>query len=79
MLPQAEVEILKQWIDAGAIWPDGIDKIEIVDPLQHWSFQPLKSFENPELTNTTDSDQTDANWPRSMIDVFVLQKLAEPD
>lgn len=77
MLSSVEVETLKQWIDAGAIWPDGIDEAKPVDPRQHWSFQPLRTFENPELADTTVSDQDDSGWPRSMLDGFILQRLVE--
>jgi hypothetical protein len=37
--------ILRDWIIAGAGWPDGVDDASLADPKSHWAFQPLRSFE----------------------------------
>jgi mono/diheme cytochrome c family protein len=37
-----QIEKLKQWIQSGASWPDGIDTTELPDPKAHWSFLPLR-------------------------------------
>ena len=34
-----EVSILAAWIDAGALWPEGIDRASLVDRRDHWAFQ----------------------------------------
>ncbi len=34
---------VKQWIEQGAIWPDGVDSASDDDRLDHWSFKPLVS------------------------------------
>ncbi|RBP45156.1 F5/8 type C domain-containing protein [Roseimicrobium gellanilyticum] len=63
-LSDTEVQTLKQWIDAGALWPD--DGVALNDPLKtHWAFQSVK---RPAVPNNTQS---------SSIDVFIEEKLAE--
>jgi len=39
-LTEAQIEVLRQWIDAGAVYP----KNEVIPkkPSEHWSFQPVK-------------------------------------
>ncbi len=32
---------LKQWIEQGAVWPDGVDSTLKEDRMDHWSFKPL--------------------------------------
>lgn len=43
-LSDEEGRVIRQWIDAGAAWPDGIDRASLADPKSHWAFQPLSSF-----------------------------------
>ena len=67
-LPAAEIELFKDWIDAGAKTPesdkpaDGIRKKS-----EHWSFQPLRRAPLPIVKNS--------DWPTNAIDHFVLAKL----
>ena len=42
-LSEVEIEILTRWVREGAVWPDGIDRVELRDPRDHWSFKPLPS------------------------------------
>lgn len=63
-----DVAVLRAWVDQGAPWPDGAD---VLDPQgerakAHWAFQPLKSVAAPAVT--------DASWPRSPIDGFILSR-----
>jgi len=44
-LPEDSIQILLHWIEQGAVWPDGIDTTALKDPKDHWSFQPIRSFE----------------------------------
>lgn len=44
-LAEQQIEIIQRWIEQGAPWPDGIDAAELKDPREHWSFQPLHTFE----------------------------------
>jgi mono/diheme cytochrome c family protein len=40
-LSNAEVDVLKRWIDEGAVWPEGADVAKVEDRLDWWSFKPL--------------------------------------
>ena len=40
-LSSAEVDVIKRWIDAGAVWPEGVDVAKVEDRLDWWSFKPL--------------------------------------
>lgn len=61
-LPAAKVEILRRWIDQGAVWPDGVDEGEA-----HWSYQRPTRPPRPEVG--------DGSWPANEIDAFVLARL----
>jgi hypothetical protein len=64
-LSAAQVQTLREWIDAGAAWPDALAGD---DPsLRHWAFRPPVRPEIPEVK--------DGNWPRNPIDAFVLARL----
>lgn len=36
-----EMDVLKRWIDEGAVWPEGVDVAKVEDRLDWWSFKPL--------------------------------------
>ena len=40
-LSSAEIDVLKRWIDEGAVWPEGADVAKVEDRLDWWSFKPL--------------------------------------
>ncbi|MCF7787897.1 MAG: DUF1553 domain-containing protein [Prosthecobacter sp.] len=40
-LSSAELEVIKRWIDEGAVWPEGADVAKVEDRLDWWSFKPL--------------------------------------
>ena len=74
-----EIEIIGQWIDEGAIWPDELaNELAIGSELQqiktdHWSFQPVVDHVPPKT-----------QWPlpvefpmRGAVDQFVGQRLKE--
>lgn len=72
-LTDAQIALLKRWIDAGAEWPEsdaGTDKsqpaeMRVTDAdRQHWSFLPLCRALEPTVNNTA--------WPRTPVDRFVL-------
>ncbi|MCU0713685.1 MAG: PSD1 and planctomycete cytochrome C domain-containing protein [Pirellula sp.] len=77
MLSQLEIDVLKKWIDQGAIWPDGVDQVEIADPREHWSFKPLKSIADLISINGSTIDPDNPMWPRSPIDLFIQKKLID--
>jgi len=66
-LAAAEIAVLEAWIAAGAPWPDGVDAVELADPLAHWSFQPVARPEPPTVGGSA--------WARGEIDRFILQGL----
>jgi len=40
-MSEEEIDTLIRWVDAGAIWPDGVDLVTLKDTRDHWSFKPL--------------------------------------
>lgn len=44
-LSKREIATLTAWVNQGAEWPDGVDKVKVVDRTQHWSFKPLAPFD----------------------------------
>ncbi|QDT99499.1 DUF1553 domain-containing protein [Gimesia aquarii] len=73
-MPEAEIEILKQWIDQGAhtLRPEpekiGADYIA-PDDLAFWSFQPVKNSPVPQVKQP--------KLVRQPVDAFLLAKLEE--
>ncbi len=65
-LTRAEIDVLAAWVDAGAVWPDGVDTARLVDRRDHWSFKPVVKREPA---------PTASPWPRNDIDRFVLAGL----
>ena len=76
-LEDRNIEDLRSWIDAGAVWPDTGDKViaaapdatYTVTPEQRdfWSLRPLQEAGPPQVAGSS--------WPRSPIDNFVLDRL----
>ena len=66
-LSEAEIELIRQWIDAGAKWPEE-QQLEIarVNDYDWWSFQPVTKPAVPIFDNV---------WSRTPIDAFILEKL----
>lgn len=49
-LRTAEIELLKRWIDNGAVWPDdGSEKEDVLK--SHWAFRPLVRPVVPQIPN----------------------------
>lgn len=40
-LSAAEIATLSDWINQGADWPEGADRVRLEDRRDHWSFKPL--------------------------------------
>jgi len=34
-----QIGLLRAWIDQGAVWPDGVDLVKVVDAREHWAFK----------------------------------------
>ena len=79
-LSAAEVATLKDWIDAGADWPeseaDRITRETDRDPrLDHWAWQPVVRPAVPQAREASPSGEA---WPdRNEIDRFLQAKLGE--
>jgi hypothetical protein len=41
-LSAEEIALITRWVAEGAVWPDGVDKVAVEDPADHWSFKPLR-------------------------------------
>ncbi len=67
-LTKLETERIKAWIDAGAVWPDG------VKPQKHWSYvKPVR----PVVPQIADFGSRIADWNAgNPIDAFIAQRLA---
>ncbi|MGL4419264.1 MAG: DUF1549 domain-containing protein, partial [Gemmataceae bacterium] len=59
------IQHFEEWIRTGAVFPG--PKIARGNPLEFWSFRPLKAQELPVVKNR--------EWPRGRIDRFLLGKL----
>jgi hypothetical protein len=78
-LPQAEIDILTQWVKLGAPWTPGDEGPGADEPAEHgppqvnaetkkfWSFQPVKRPEVPKVANQ--------GWVANAIDAFILERL----
>jgi hypothetical protein len=62
-----EIARLAAWIDAGAVWPDGVDRVSLVDRRDHWSFRGIVRTAPPVVRDTA--------WPANDIDRFILARL----
>jgi hypothetical protein len=64
-----EIKSIRQWIEQGAVWPNGV---ELVDKRQYdldwWSLRPLVRPPLPPVRSS---------WIRTPIDAFILAKLEE--
>ena len=64
-LPADKIELLRQWINAGAAHPR--EEFIAKPPSEHWAFQPVRRPVVPEVANKA--------WVRNPVDAFVLAKL----
>jgi hypothetical protein len=69
-----EIKLIRDWIAAGAKWPEGfrVEPARVTDA-DWWSLKPLSRPAVPSLGKVDTSD----NWPVTPIDAFVLAKLRE--
>ncbi|MEX2672260.1 MAG: DUF1553 domain-containing protein [Phycisphaeraceae bacterium] len=69
-LSAEEVELIRQWIDAGASWPDEMVLVERTGADESWwSLQPVVEPTVPAV------DEADETWGHNAIDQFVLREL----
>ena len=73
-LNAAEIALIKNWIDAGAVWEEEETETGRMGDkekarLQHWAWQPIKKIALPKLRNPNSKI-------RNPIDLFIDEKLA---
>ncbi|MEM6690823.1 MAG: PSD1 and planctomycete cytochrome C domain-containing protein [Planctomycetota bacterium] len=79
-LPQDAIEVLRQWVDAGAPWP-GVDLKQIrpiqkqrefsLEDRQWWAIQPIKKPSVPEVGGSL------GQWAQTELDHFIARRLAD--
>jgi len=69
-MPAEEIAILTRWVEEGAVWPDGVDRVQLKDKRDHWSFKPLAPSKV-----ATDSDPHERGT--RLIDELIASQLAE--
>ncbi len=68
-----EVAVIREWIQLGADWPDGVAlKEPVVDNFDWWSLRPIAKVEPPEFLAPEDQQ-----WVRTPIDAFILKALKD--
>jgi hypothetical protein len=74
-LSSSEIQLLQQWIDEGACWPETeYDRNALKDPrLNHWAWQPVRDVDVPPQTAAMAVDKRDF----TEIDLFVVAKLSQ--
>lgn len=72
-LSSAEIDVLKRWIDEGAVWPEGVDVAKVEDRLDWWSFKPLTRGDGFQPSAKMNGRPLSLN----PIDHFIRAKLAE--
>lgn len=65
-LPAEQIELIRQWIDAGAEWPEAASAV-VKEAKKHWSFVPPVKAPLPTVSN--------AAWAKGAIDAFILARL----
>lgn len=70
-LPEAEVAVIREWIEQGAEWPQGLGE-KSAEVAEHWAFVAPRK---PEPPPSVASDP----WVANPIDAFVLARLKEED
>ncbi len=73
ILTPQQVDAIREWIDTGAKWPDGM----VIQPNRKIDFDwwSLKKLQRPVVPKFDDDQAND--WIRTPVDAFVLRKLRE--
>lgn len=68
-LTESQIQILRTWIDSGAVWPGSENESDTeASELDHWSFKPVAAVVPPSVNS---------DFVSNPIDSFILQKLTE--
>ena len=65
-LPADQIQIVRNWIDQGADWPEGVGAAS-AEIKKHWAYIPPKRSELPKISNVA--------WVANPVDRFVLARL----
>jgi len=68
-LPKDQIDLIRHWIDAGALGPDSSAPLARTTAVKHWAYVPPVRPPLPKVK--------DAGWCRNPIDRFVLAKLEQ--
>jgi len=68
-LAAGDVELIRKWIDQGALGPDSLAPIAAARPTRHWAYVKPMRPDVPKVRN--------AAWCRNPIDNFILARLEE--
>lgn len=55
-LSENEIELIRNWIDAGASWPDELAEPSTNSNSTHWSFQPIRRPTLPDESSAQDNE-----------------------
>ncbi len=72
-LSSTEIDVLKHWINEGAVWPEGVDVAKVENRLDWWSFKPLSKSDGFQPSSVTARSRHSLN----SIDSFIQAKLTE--
>ncbi len=71
-----QIELIKAWIDAGAIWPDAKATNDTVNEAsKHWAWQPIRRPVVPEILNPKAANRNQII--RNPIDAYIIARLAQ--
>lgn len=79
-LSDDKIELIRQWVKQGAVWPGQMDVKLVREKSDHWSFQPVVRPEVPHIDVRSHRQSATAdkeNPKRSSIDAFLLERLGE--
>ncbi|MCH7727339.1 MAG: PSD1 domain-containing protein, partial [Planctomycetes bacterium] len=65
-LTAEEIQLIRRWIDEGAVWPDGVGAT-VSHSERHWAYVLPKRWPFPKVI--------DSNWVNNPLDLFVLARL----
>ena len=76
-LDERSIEVLRRWIDEGAIWPKVQAKRGFAAGAEdHWAYQPLTAPQPPRVAATS-AESAGSEWVRTDVDRFILARLQE--
>lgn len=65
-LSEKDIALIQNWIDQGAVWPDGVGA-KVTELAKHWAYIKPQRSAQPKVKNTA--------WAKNALDGFVLARL----